>query len=75
MTLTLPPDTETRLRALAAGRRQTPDAVIDALIARAFAAHEAEAAQRQKAGDDLLAALQANNLTFQVPEGFEKVDE
>ncbi len=34
MTLTLTPNTEARLLALAARRRQTPEAVIDAVIER-----------------------------------------
>ena len=100
MTLTLTPVTGTRLLALAERRGQTPEAVIDAFVAReaAEAAPGAAAFQpplaaqsdptlalfaqwaeedrtddleeltrRQRDGDGLLAALQANHLSFRVP--------
>ncbi len=73
MTLTLTPDAATRLRTLATRRGQAPEDLIDALLLKAFTESEAEIARMQKAGDELVAALQENNLTFQVPAGFEKL--
>jgi len=73
MTLTLTLDGATRLRTLAARRGLAPEELIDALLLTAFTESEAEIARMQKAGDELVAALQENNLTFQVPAGFEKV--
>jgi hypothetical protein len=100
MTLTLTPTTEARLLALAQRRGQTPEAVLEAVIAREAAEAEPEAAasrtslnaeadptlalfaqwaeedrtddpeeiaRRQRDGDELLAALQANPLSFRVP--------
>ena len=100
MTLTLTPTTEARLLALAQRRGQTPEAVIDAFVAREVAEGKPvrpedaapvarslsptaalfakwaeedktddpeELARRQRDGDELLAALQANPLSFRVP--------
>ena len=100
MTLTLTPLTGTRLLALAERRGQTPEAVIDAFVAREaaeerpFPSEDAapavqtlsptaalfaqwaeedrtddpeEIARRQRDGDELLAALQANHLSFRIP--------
>ena len=42
MTLTLTPDTETRLRTVAAGRGQAPEQALESLLAQALADAEAE---------------------------------
>lgn len=108
MTLTLTPDTEARLNALAQRRGQAPEEVIDALVQRemtddkpvtedeamplpaqtdptlALFAQWAiedtiddpeEIAKRQREGDELLAALQANHLSFRIPAGLGEDDE
>ena len=100
MTLALTPTTEARLLALAQRRGQTPEAVIDAFVAREASEAEPhppddaapavpplsptaalfakwaeedktddpeEIARRQRDGDELLAALQANPLSFRIP--------
>jgi len=107
MTLTLTPNTEARLLALAARRGQTPEAVIDAVIEREAGAEPQtvassapptaqtdptlalfakwaeedqtddpeEIARRTRDGDELLAALQANHLSFRIPVLSDEADE
>ena len=98
MTLILTPNTETRLRELAARRGQAPEDVIDALVQREMTADAPitenpampltaqtdptlalfaqwaiedatddpeEIARRQKEGDELMAALQANRFSLE----------